>query len=307
MESTGASGARRAAVLLNTARLRRSDEIRAELGGVLRGLGCPDPVWLEAGPQGGVVAAVKAAVDAGAEVVVAGGGDGTVRAVAAGILGTPAALGILPLGTGNVLARNLGIPQALVPAARVAMGPGRRRIDLGQVDGQVFAVTAGIGFDAILLAGAAAAARSRLGLPAYVVAGLGHLGDPAFAVEVSLDGAPAFRRSVAAVLVSNVPHLRLGITLQESARPDDGLLEVTLVEPRGVLGWPRVAASLLGRRRGRAVERFQASAATVRAAAPVAREVDGDPIAPGPDLSVRVLPLALEVCVPAGAGPDRPG
>lgn len=286
------------AVVLNTRRLHHPAATQARLLHLLEVAGVPNARWMPVGPETGAQGAARDAVRQGARLVLAGGGDGTVRAVAAGIRGSGAALGILPLGTANVLARNLGIPLDLPSAVRLAVSSRRRRVDLGETGEGIFTVAVGIGFDAQMLAGAVAAARRHLGVPAYVLSGLRHLGDPSFEVELWMDGAPPLRRRVAAVLVSNVPRLPLGITLDPEGRLDDGRLEVVAIQPRGLAGWPKVAAGLLGRRRGRSVERFHVSRVRIRASGSHPREMDGDPIPAGAELSAWVLPGELEVAAP---------
>lgn len=246
----------------------------------------------------GVEVAVREALDSGAEIVFVGGGDGTIRAAASALAGAAAVLALLPLGTGNVLARNLGVPLDLEAAIAVAASGARRRIDLGNLGGQLFTVAAGLGMDAELLAATGAAAKRRVGPSAYVLSGLRRLGSPPFQVRVQVDGGEPFDRRVAAAVVCNVPRLPFGVSLDPQGSLDDGLLDLVLIEPDGLAGWPLVAMRLLGTRAGRGVERFRGRHIRVVAEGSHAREVDGDPIAAGVELDAWAIPLALSVCAP---------
>lgn len=227
-----------------------------------------------------------------------GGGDGTVRSAASVLSECPVALALLPLGTGNVLARNLGVPLDLEGAVAVAASGTRRRIDLGRLDGRLFTVAAGLGMDAEVLAATGAAAKRRVGASAYVISGLRRLGASPFRVEVHLERAEPFSRLVAAAVICNVAKLPFGVKLDPEGSLDDGLLDLVLIEPNGLAGWPRVALRLLGARSGPGVERFRARDVRVYAEGPHPREVDGDPIESGAALEAVAIPLALEVCAP---------
>jgi len=123
----------------------------------------------------------------GAEVVFVSGGDGTVRACAEGMVGSAAALAVLPAGTSNLLATNLGLPSDPGAGVRLATGRGRRRIDVGALDGHVFTVTAGMGFDAAMVQDAPRRLKSWVGPLAYVVSGLRHVRDRSMSVGIVLD------------------------------------------------------------------------------------------------------------------------
>ncbi len=294
------------AVVLNPARTADRAGVRQAVAAVLEEAGWPPAVWMEttrADPGGGQA---RAAVTAGAGVVFVSGGDGTVGRVAAALAGTPAALAVLPSGTGNLLARNLGLPRGTVAAARLATRGARRRIDLGEVDGRVFTVAAGIGFDAQVLAITSPRAKRWLGWPAYVLAAMGHLREPRFTVAVTLDGAETLARQVRSVLVVNVGRLPGGLHLVPRARPDDGRLDVALIDPRGTRDWLRLVAALARRRpRAPSVTLLRAGRVEVVAERPQPRQADGEPLPPSDRLTVTVRPRALTICVdPATVGPD---
>ncbi|MFD8621136.1 diacylglycerol kinase family protein [Streptomyces sp. NPDC059513] len=256
------------------------------------------------------------AVRGGAGLVVACGGDGTIRAVADALAGTGVALAVVPCGTGNLLARSLGLPLAPADALAAGLTGERRALDLGAISGDGIARThftamAGAGLDATVMESTSDRAKSALGWPAYVLAGLGQLRAPRLRLAVALDGGPALHRTARLVLVANIGTVQGGTALVPGARPDDGLLDLALFDPRGVGGWLRAAGVLLRGSRpagggttagahGGPVEFFTFRHAELTFTRPQPREVDGDPVAPGRRIIAEVRPGALTVLLPAG-------
>lgn len=251
--------------------------------------------------EGGVAAARGAALD-GADLVVAVGGDGTVRGCAEGVASTGVPLGIVPHGTANLLARTLGIPGHPHSALMLALGTPDcvdRRIDLAVADREPFTAMAGMGLDAAVVAGTRL--KHQLGWLAYAMSGAAHLADPPTRFTIRLDDGPPIERTARSVVVGNSGLLPGGFRLLPDARLDDGLLDVGVLAPHGPLGWPRVATRVLthSRRQDRMLERFQARTVAISAAGVLAREVDGEVISPGQALAVSVQPSALTVRMPA--------
>jgi len=249
--------------------------------------------------EAGVSAASGAALD-GADLVVAVGGDGTVRGCAEGLADTGVPLGIVPHGTANLLARTLrlpGHPKAALAAALDAGGTDRV-IDLAVADGEPFTAMAGMGLDAAVVAGTKL--KHQFGWVAYAMSGAMHLALPPARVSVSLDGAPPFEREARSVVVGNSGLLPGGFSLLPDARVDDGLLDVGILAPHGPFGWPRLATRVLtnSSRQDRMLERFQARRIEVTTGALLPREVDGELVTPGHTLTVTVLPSALTVRIP---------
>ena len=261
----------------------------------------------------GVTAARTAALG-GADLVVAVGGDGTVRGCAEGLAGTGVPLGIVPHGTANLLAKTLGIhahPRAALatllgsvsgPGLPAAPRGGRsrdRRIDLATADGKHFTAMAGIGLDAAVIA--ATRLKHQFGWLAYAMSGATHLNVPPTRFTIRLDGHPPIEREARSVVVGNSGLLPGGFSLLPDARLDDGLLDVGVLAPHGPLGWTRVAARVLthSHHQDRMLERFQARTVEITAHGPLPREVDGEVIAPGYTLAVTVQPRALTIRVPA--------
>jgi len=289
----------RSAVLVNPVRTGRRERLRRSILQALAEDGWPEPSWFETAPQATGESQAREAVESGAEVLFVCGGDGTVRAAASALAGTTVALAVLPSGTGNVLALNLGLPADVVEGVRLATRGGRRRIDLGEVDGLIFTVAAGIGLDAQMVADTSHLAKHRLGWPAYLAGALRHLAEPRFPAQVRLDGGTPLQRKVRSVLVANVGRLPGGIRLVPTAAPDDGQLDVVLIAARWPHEWAGILWSLVGREpRGGRLETFRARRVEVTADRPRARELDGDQLPPGISLSVAVRASALTVCVP---------
>jgi YegS/Rv2252/BmrU family lipid kinase len=260
--------------------------------------GWPAPLWLQTDREDAGESAARRAVAAGVEVLFVCGGDGTVMAAAAALAGTQTALAVIPSGTGNLLALNLRLPADVASAVRVVTRGDRRNIDLGEADGRLFAVAAGIGLDAQILAETPRRAKHRLGWPAYAAAALRHLGEPRFPAKVSLDGGTPIEREVRSVLVANVGRLPGGINLLPEAVADDGLLDVALIAPRRLHDWARLLTSLMGRHpTGGRLETFRARRVDITTSEPQPREMDGEPLPPGDLLAVRIRPNALTVCV----------
>jgi diacylglycerol kinase family enzyme len=263
-------------------------------------MGCPDPFWSETTAADPGRGQTREAIAAGADVVFAYGGDGTVRACADALAGTSVALCVLPAGTGNLFAANLGLPTELASCIATVVTGRRRLIDLGLVDGGHFALMTGIGFDAAMMASTPESLKRWLGWPAYVLGGLRWLFDRAMHVKISLDGAPALARTARTVMVANMGRVQGGIDLFGNAVPDDGLLNVAVIAPRGPRGWSALAAAVVQRRRPhrRQLETFRARTVDIRSDTVQPRQIDGDPIEPAARLIAAVHPRVLWVCVP---------
>ncbi len=266
-----------------------------------------------------------AAVAAGARIVVAAGGDGTVRACAHALVGTKVPLGIVPLGTANLAARALGIPSGVGGSLATAFGGHERRIDLavagdaaagasagaaggakaaGGAGELTFAAMAGIGLDAEVVAATPRLLKRRAGWLAYAAAGVAHLAGRGERFTVRLDDDEPLARQARCVVVGNAGLLPGGFTLLPQARLDDGLLDVGILAPRGTADWLRVAHRVLTRssRGGPQLERHQARRVEIRAETELPREVDGEVITPGRSLTVTLLRRALTVRVPPSGG-----
>jgi diacylglycerol kinase family enzyme len=252
--------------------------------------------WLTTEQDPGTGQARQAVAD-GAKLVLACGGDGTVTACAEALAGTGVAMAVLPDGTGNLLARNLGIPLELPDALEVAFTGSDRQLDVLAAGDLRFLVMAGLGFDAALIRDTDERLKGRLGWLAY-------LGGFARAIrrrrriryEIQLDDQPPLHRRAIGVLVGNVGQLEVGITLLPDAAPDDGRLDVIVLAPRTVLDWPVLAGRILAKR---PADVLSGRRVRITAARPVPFEYDGDYVDERTELDVAVLPGALLMRCPA--------
>ena len=289
-----------------------------------------EPSFLETTLDDRGVGLAGAAVAAGARMVVAAGGDGTVRACAQALAGTQVPLAIVPLGTANLAARALGIPPGTGGSLATAFGGHERLIDLavagaaaagaggagstgagttgagttGVAGGLTFAAMAGIGLDAEVVAATPRLLKRRAGWLAYAAAGIVHLPGRGERFTVRLDDDEPLARQARCVVVGNAGLLPGGFTLLPRARLDDGLLDVGILAPSGPGGWLRVAHRVLtgSGRDGRQLERHQARRVEIRTEKELPRQVDGEVITPGRSLTVTLLRRALTVRVPPPGG-----
>lgn len=295
----------------------------------------PEPMWLETTKEDPGVGQARQAVEAGADLVVAVGGDGTVRAVAEALAGTDVPMGLMPLGTGNLLARNLDIPlNDPIAAMQLAVDGADKRIDVGWLQvlrwesgvdddiaeaaddlpddtdvprDHIFLVIGGLGFDAAMVADADDDLKAKMGWIAYFVAGVRHLHGRRLKVRLKLDDQPAQQVRLRSLLVGNCGKLPGGITLLPDAVIDDGVLDVASIDTRGgIAGWAQllgeVALQGVGVRNQlpNKIGRIDhARARTIRAyvAGGEHVQVDGDIVGRASEISARVDPGALVVRV----------
>ncbi|RIV35589.1 diacylglycerol/lipid kinase family protein [Micromonospora radicis] len=289
----------RSAVVVNPVKVDDLDALRHTVDGTLTAAGWPEPLWYETTVDDPGRGQTEQALAAGVDVVFACGGDGTVRACVSALAGTEVALAVLPQGTGNLLAANLGLSTDLAAGLAVAVERGRRLLDVGEVDGQHFAVMAGMGFDAQMLAATSETTKRRIGWPAYVVGAVRHLRDRPMRVSIRLDDQPPLRRRARSVLVANVGRLQGGVTLLTEAEPDDGYFDVAVLSPRTLPHWLVLGWAVLRRRdRVPRMEEFRARRVVITSNRAQPRELDGDLIEPGPTLRAEIRRRALWLCVP---------
>ena len=308
---------RLAAVVINPTKFEDMDVVRGTLEQVCAERGWAAPLILETTEEDNGTGQAREAAEKGAEVVCALGGDGTVRAVAAGLIGGDVPLGLLPGGTGNLLARNLGLPiDDIAEAFRVALDGDDRRVDVGTlnvvVPGQTqeqpndyyFLVMAGVGFDADVMAQAPEDLKAQMGWAAYVVSGAKNLNGDRFGISVAFDDGDAEHRRIRSVIIGNCGRLQGGVELLPDAEIDDGELDAVLLAPKGVVGWAGVGARVLTKqRKGHdMVEHHRCRTMMVSLDEPQEVQLDGDPIGPGLVLTAAVEPHALAVRVIPEAG-----
>ena len=264
----------------------------------------------------------------GVAVVLVAGGDGTVRAVSEAISGSGVPLAIIPSGTGNLLARNLGLPLTEPEAMiRAALGDNRHAIDVGWAEitrqggeksTHAFVVLAGIGLDADMIANTRSDLKKTVGWIAYVDGAARSLAKAqAFRAVYQVDEERLHSAKVHSILFANCGTLPAGIELVPEASIADGTLDIAVIQPTGVLGWLNVwrkiwwdnsvlRRSKVGRkalerhRRNAAVHYFRGLAAEAAASRPIPIELDGDEFGEAVRILCRVDPGALLIALPAG-------
>lgn len=270
-----------------------------ELRRVLREEGVTDPLWCEVPKAKLAPPAVKRAVKQGADLVFAWGGDGMVRRCIDVLAGTGIPLGIVPAGTSNLFATNLGIPAEIRAAVDIGLHGAHRQVDVGRIKGERFAVMAGAGFDAAMIRDADSL-KERFGRAAYVIGGGRNLGAEAFGAEIDVDGVRWYSGPATCVLLGNVGDLFGGIEVFQDARPDDGLLELGIVTAEGPVEMARtVLRTVVGTAdRSPFVRTTKAHSVKVRFDRKVRYELDGGERGRAKSFSVKVEPAAMTVCVP---------
>lgn len=271
-----------------------------ELRKLITDEGCDDLLWYEVSKSRKAAKKARRARKAGADLIFVWGGDGMVQRCVDALAGSDTAVAIIPAGTANLLAANLDIPQDLAEAVRIGFHGTRRTLDLGELNGEHFAVMAGAGFDGMLIREAGRNLKDRIGRLAYVWTGLRHVKDGAIPMKIRLDGTKWFDGRASCVLLGNVGTITGGIRAFDDARPDDGWLEVGVATAEGALAWARTLGRMAVGRSDRSpfVRITRAKVADIQFGAPVVYELDGGARDTAKRLKVRVKPGALTLCVP---------
>jgi diacylglycerol kinase (ATP) len=270
-----------------------------ELRRVLEAAGVEEPLWYEVPKAKKASAQVERALDEGAELVFAWGGDGTVRRCIEVLAGTEATLAVIPAGTANLFATNLGIPQEVERAVAVGLRGERRVLDVGRFERERFAVMAGAGFDAAMIRDADAL-KERLGRAAYLWSGSRNLRGDGFATEIEVDGGDWYEGRATCILLGNLGDIFGGVDLFPDARPDDGMLELGVVTAEGLLQWTRtlVRTAVGDPNRSPFVRSTKAKIVKVKLDRKVRYQLDGGDRSKVSSFKVKVEAGALRVRVP---------
>jgi YegS/Rv2252/BmrU family lipid kinase len=303
--ATSVPSDRQLAVVLNPIKVEDVGQFQAIVSAMAVEAGWSTPTWhLTTVEDSGTGQAHRAAVE-GADLAIVCGGDGTVREVCAELAGTGIPVGIVPAGTGNLLARNLDIPLYVRAAIDVALTGQDRAIDMVAVRGDGiedshFMVMAGMGFDAAIMEGVNEDIKKKVGWLAYVLSALKSLMFPVTKVEISVDGGEPTTHRARTIVVGNVGYLQAGMPLLPDATIDDGQLDVVILYPRRFLSWLPLAYRVLAKRTrtDETINRMTGRTVSIRAASETPRQLDGDSVGPGRELHMECIHGRVLVRVP---------
>lgn len=295
----------RCAVIFNPAKVTDEATFRRHVNFELRSRGWAKPIWLETTIDDAGAGMTAVARNKKVDLVIGAGGDGTIRAICGGLAGSDIPFGLIPAGTGNLLAKNLGIPLDEQAALELAFEGEDHRIDLVTVsaDGgepEYFCVMAGIGVDAAIISSTNPDLKKAVGSAAYFVAAAKNANHAPLPVHIQVDDQEAFEREAAVVLVGNVGHLQGGIPLIPDAEPDDGLLDLLVASPSTAGDWVNVFTRVMTkqRRTDERLDRFKATRVVLRAGHPDAYQLDGDTLGEAQELEFQIDPGALRIRLP---------
>jgi diacylglycerol kinase (ATP) len=222
-----------------------------ELRRALARHGIRDPLWAEVPKSRKAPKQVRKLLRRGAEHFLVWGGDGMAQRCIDTLAGTDATVGIVPAGTANLLATNLGIPKDIEGAVAIGLHGRPRPLDVGSLNGERFAVMAGAGFDAGMINGADGRLKATLGRAAYIWTGAKALRADPFTARIRVDGTPWYDGPASCILAGNVGALFAGVEVFADAEPDDGLLDLAVITADGLAQW----AGTIGRTIAGSLER----------------------------------------------------
>lgn len=278
-----------------------------ELRALLTEAGVADPLWFEFAKNTQAPQKLRKCVRQGADLVLVWGGDGTVQRCIDTLVkadaGAKLELAIIPAGTANLLAKNLGIPQDMRKAVDIALHGSRRKLDIGRINGEHFAVMAGTGFDALMIRDASKGLKDHIGQAAYIWTGLKNLRNKSTRARITVDGKRWFKGRASCVLIGNVGTLLGGVQAFPEAEPTDGVLEIGVVQAESGWDWVKVLARtavgdadkspLVSTGRGRKIE--------IKLSGKLPYQLDGGDREATRRLRIRARPQAITVCVPAAS------
>jgi len=326
MATTPRTRTRRAAVVYNPIKVDL-ERLKTAVSAAEERYAWAPSAWFETEEQDFGQAATASALRRGASVVLAAGGDGTIRAVAEALRDSDVPIAVIPSGTGNLLARNLDLPLTnLDLSVDIAFAGDDRPIDLGMVEivrasgdseTHAFAVMAGLGLDAKMIKNTSTKLKKAVGWLAYIDGITRSLPElKPVRLSYRLNRGPEKQLSVHTIIVGNCGLLPGGLLLMPDAKPDDGILDIAALRPRGPFGWLKVwrkvawengvlRKSALGRRiidlsaDVRDVTYLTGTELAMTVETPQEFQLDGDEFGEAKSVRAWVDPAALRVKVPA--------
>jgi diacylglycerol kinase (ATP) len=275
-----------------------------ELRQALERAGVADPLWSEVPKSRYAPERVETALAEGAETIFVWGGDGMVQRCVDVMAGTGVRLAILPAGTANLFASNLDIPDDIGEAVHVGLNGREKKLDLGKMNGEHFAVMAGAGLDARMIRDADGGPKDKYGRIAYIWAASRNLRVDPFEARIEVNGDLWYEGDASCLLIGNVGALFGGLEAFESASPEDGQLELGVTQAESLGQWARtVARTAIGSvSQSPFVQATKAKKVDVKFDRKVLYELDGGERKKVKRLKVKVKPQALTVMVPAETG-----
>ncbi|KAA9394114.1 diacylglycerol kinase family lipid kinase [Kocuria coralli] len=305
----------RVAVVINPSKYD-ADSARDTLVVTCRKAGWPDPMFLPTTVDDPGTSMTYEALAAGADVVLAAGGDGTVRTVAEILANTGTPLGVIPLGTGNLLARNLGAHlDDIHHSVDIALFGDQRRIDMvsfstenmrGEHFTHASCVMGGAGFDAEIMTNTSEELKRQIGWMAYIEAGMRRITAEPVWTRYSIDDGPWQTKRLRSILAANCGVLTGGLVLVPVAKINDGRLDVVVIAPRGPLGWVTLTSKIIFKQRHDLPSMEHSSCRKVRVEfhKPTEAQIDGDGIGRITAFEAKIMPEALYLRVPPSQGDE---
>lgn len=294
---------RRCAVIYNPVKI--SEKFRDRVERALAEHGFTPPLWLETSEEDPGRGMARQAVAEKVDLVIGAGGDGTIRLIADGLANSGIPLGLVPAGTGNLLARNLDLPLDEATAIEIALRGQTRTVDLIKIvvddlEPEHFAVMAGVGVDAAIMNETDPELKDKIGVGAYVVAARKALQKLPLRLTVVVDAQRPLRRQAMLCLIGNVGELQGRISIIADAEPDDALLDVYIASPHRLTHWFKIVLRMITRRpqKDDRVDQLKGKRVSINLDSPDDYQLDGDVAGTCTRLQAEVQPGALTVCVP---------
>ncbi|WP_203567902.1 diacylglycerol kinase family protein [Aestuariimicrobium ganziense] len=297
-------GSGTAAVIYNPAKVTDEFAFRRHVREDLTSRGWEQPLWLTTTPDDPGWAMAAEAIERRVDRVLVAGGDGTVRVVCSAMAHSGIPVALVPAGTANLLAKNLGVPMDEQAALDIAFDGDPYAIDLvslrldDQPTGEHFAVMGGIGIDAKVMADTNEDLKRAVKSVAYFLAVMQNVGHRPVEATVTLDGRVVSHRPSSLMLVGNVGEIQVGLQMFPRASASDGLIDVLVSGPRGLAGWLRFALERVYRQLTQNVDSHQGKHVRIEVAEPLPYQLDGDTMGTATVFEAQVDERAVTLMLP---------
>lgn len=236
------------------------------------------------------------------DIIIAAGGDGIINEIMPQLLNSDVKLGIIPAGTGNMIATNLGIPTDLNKACQLIINNNTKRIDIAQINERYFGFIAGCGIDAKIMNETTTEKKQKYGVWAYFLEGFKHsLNVSPYFVKLRLDNKKIIRtKAVAVMFVNGGSILGSLFTIAPNAQLDDGKLHIVVLSPKTILDYLLLFFELIFQKslnRNFKIKHYRAKTAELTTSPNVMMQADGDVIENTP-ATITIIPSAIEVFIP---------